>query len=77
MKLTGVEMCNETNLMTSKDSSSDSSITKLYKYGYELSTLTLGRIADGFRRDCFDFPLDLRGRGQGKAIEARAVMQVI
>lgn len=45
-------------------------------YGQDLSTLTLGRIADGFRRDRFTFPVDLQGRGEGRAVEARAVMQV-
>ena len=45
-------------------------------YGYDLAVLTLGRIEDGFRRDAFVFPVDLKGRGQGRAAEARAVLQV-
>lgn len=45
-------------------------------YGHDLSPLTLGRIEDGFRRDRYVFPVDLKGRGEGRAVEARAVMQV-
>lgn len=47
-----------------------------HRYGHDLSILTLGRIADGLRRDRYDFPMDLEGRGEGRAVEARAVMQV-
>lgn len=57
-------------------STSTSNASSTYRYGRHLSTLTLGRIADGFRRDCHVFPVDLKGRGEGRAVEARAVMQV-
>lgn len=53
-----------------------SSCPKLPPYGRDLSTLTLGRVGDGFRRDVFVFPVDLKGRGEGRAVEARAVLQV-
>ncbi|CAM9715633.1 unnamed protein product, partial [Ectocarpus sp. 12 AP-2014] len=50
---------------------------KIPRHGHELSTLTLGRIADGFRRDEYVFPVDHKGRGEGRAIEARAILQAI
>ncbi|CAM9260448.1 unnamed protein product, partial [Ectocarpus fasciculatus] len=50
---------------------------KIPRHGRDLSTLTLGRIADGFRRDKYVFPVDHKGRGEGRAVEARAVLQAI
>eukprot|EP00752_Nemacystus_decipiens_P012939 g11452.t1 len=46
-------------------------------HGHDLATLTLGRIADACRRDTYSFPVDLKGRGEGRAVEARAVLQAI
>lgn len=46
------------------------------QHGYDMSILTLGRIGDGFRRDTYTFDVDLKGRGEGRAAEARAVLQV-
>ena len=46
------------------------------QHGHDMSILTLGRIADGFRRDTYAFDVDLKGRGEGRAAEARAVLQV-
>lgn len=57
-------------------STSTSNTLPIHRYGHDLSPLTLGRIADGFRRDHYVFPVDLKGRGEGRAVEARAVMQV-
>ncbi len=50
--------------------------TKTPPHGYDLTTLTLGRVDDGRRRDIYSFPVDLKGRGEGRAVEARAVLQV-
>lgn len=57
-------------------SSTVASTGKLPQYGMDLTTLTLGRIDDATRRDTYSFPVDLKGRGEGKAVEARAVLQV-
>lgn len=46
------------------------------QHGHDMAILTLGRIADGFRRDTYAFDVDLKGRGEGRAAEARAVLQV-
>lgn len=62
--------------MSSSKSSKSTTCTKIPVLGYDLCTLTLGRIADGFRRDTYSFPVDLKGRGEGRAVEARAVLQV-
>lgn len=56
--------------------SSSKAATKPPCHGYDLTTLTLGRIADACRRDTYSFPVDLKGRGEGRAVEARAVLQV-
>lgn len=75
---TGVSDAESTRASTcgDLDDSCQTTGTSLRKHGRDLSTLTLGRIEDGFRRDRYDFPVDLKGRGHGRAAEARAVMQV-
>ena len=60
----------------SLSSSKTTTSTKPPPHGYDLATLTLGRIADACRRDAYFFPVDLKGRGEGRAVEARAVLQV-
>ena len=46
------------------------------QHGHDMSILTVGRIGDGFRRDAYAFDVDLKGRGEERAAEARAVLQV-
>lgn len=67
---------NSTVSMPSSKSTKSKTPAKIPVLGYDLCTLTLGRIADGFRRDTYSFPVDLKGRGEGRAVEARAVLQV-
>ncbi|CAN0111869.1 unnamed protein product [Scytosiphon promiscuus] len=62
---------------SSKSTTSSSTSAKIPQHGEDLSTLTLGRIDDSFRRDIYKFPVDLQGRGEGRAVEARAVLQAI
>lgn len=61
---------------STRSTTSSSTGAKILQHGHHLSTLTLGRIEDGFRRDKYVFPVDLQGRGEGRAVEARAVLQV-
>ncbi|CAM9998853.1 unnamed protein product, partial [Ectocarpus sp. 12 AP-2014] len=64
-------------LSTQSSTVASAAPAKIPRHGHDLSTLTMGRIADGFRRAEYVFPVDHKGRGEGRAIEARAVLQAI